>query len=176
MNHRPFEDWLLEDLPLSPEQNRELQSHLRVCDSCGAIAESNLALRSARVLSPAPGFTARWQERLVAEHRTQQQRLIAGMLSFSLSGLFLLALLTGPLLRLLIGSPAVWISTLVQALLFSYTMLTAVVEAGVIFFRVVPSFVPPFVWLVLLSAISGLGLLGSVSIWRLTRLPQGVHS
>jgi hypothetical protein len=176
MNHRPFEDWLLEDLPLSTDQNRELQSHLRSCDACAAIAESNLALRSARVVSPAPGFTARWQERLVVARRTQQQRLIAGMLSFSLSGLFLLALLTGPILRSLIGSPAVWISTLIQALLFSYTMLAAMVEAGAIFFRVVPGFVPLFVWLVMLSAMGGLGLLGSVSIWRLTRFPQGAHS
>jgi hypothetical protein len=176
MNHRPFEDWLVEDLPLSTDQNRELQSHLRGCDSCAAIAESNLALRSARVISPAPGFTVRWQERLVAARRTQHQRLIAGMLSFSLSGLFLLALLTGPVLRSLIGSPAVWISTLVQTLLFSYTMLAAVVEASAVFLRVVPNLVPPFVWLVLFSTMSGLGLLGSVSIWRLTRLPQGVHA
>ncbi len=31
MNHRPFEDWLLDDQPLTPEQKRDLQSHLRTC-------------------------------------------------------------------------------------------------------------------------------------------------
>ena len=29
MNHRPFEDWLLEDQHLASDQERELQAHLR---------------------------------------------------------------------------------------------------------------------------------------------------
>jgi hypothetical protein len=175
MNHRPFEDWLLDDLPLTPEQSRELQAHLRGCDSCSAIAESNLALRSARLTSPAPGFTARWQERLVMERQTQRRRARIGSMVFSMGGLILLALLTGPTLLSLIASPAEWIAMLVRTLLFAYTLLAALLEVGSILFRVLPGFVPPFAWLVLLSAFSGLGLLGSVSIWRLTRLPQGVQ-
>ena len=39
MNHRPFEDWLLEDQRLTSDEERELQAHLRVCTSCAAIAE-----------------------------------------------------------------------------------------------------------------------------------------
>jgi hypothetical protein len=53
MNHRPFEDWLLDDQPLNPSQKRELDTHLRACKVCSGIAESNLALRSARVIAPA---------------------------------------------------------------------------------------------------------------------------
>ena len=173
MNHRPFEDWLLDDQPLIPEQSRDLQTHLRGCDSCSAIAESNLALRSARLMSPAPGFTVRWQERLVIARRAQRQRNVIGILAFSLGGLLFLGLLVGPTLRSLIGSPAEWIAMLVHTLLFAYTLFVAILEAGSVLFRVLPSFVPTFVWLVMLSAFCGLGLLGSVSIWRLTRLPQG---
>jgi hypothetical protein len=40
--------------------------------------------------------------------------------------------------------------------------------------RVMPAFVSPFGWMVLSSTLAGLGLLWSVSIWRFTRLPQGV--
>jgi anti-sigma factor RsiW len=54
MKHRPFEDWLLDDQPLDPTQKRELNAHLRACNACRAIAESNLALRSARVVAAAP--------------------------------------------------------------------------------------------------------------------------
>ena len=85
MNHRPFEDWLLDDQPLTPDQIRDLQIHLRGCDSCSAIAESNLALRSARLMSPAPGFNIRWQERLVVARRAQRQRNVIGILAFSLA-------------------------------------------------------------------------------------------
>ena len=175
MNHRPFEDWLLDDQPLTPEQKRDLRSHLRACDSCAAVAEANLALRSAHLVSPAPGFSTRWEERLVAARRSQRKRVLIGSLVFSLGGLFLLALLAGPILLSLIGSPAEWISMLVRTVLLSYTLVIAIVEAGSVIFRVLPGFVPPFMWLVLLSALSGLGLLGSVSIWRLTRIPQGVQ-
>lgn len=175
MNYRPFEDWLLDDLPLTSEQNRDLQTHLRVCDSCSAIAEANLALRSARLVSPAAGFSARWEERMVAARRIQRQRALIGSLVFALVGLFLLGMLIGPTLLSLIGSPAEWISMLVRTVLVSYTLLVAMVEVSSVIFRVLPGFVPPFMWLVLLSTMSGLGLLGSVSIWRLTRLPQGVQ-
>jgi len=176
MNHRPFEDWLLEDQPLDPTQKRELNAHLRNCNACRAIAESNLALRSARVVSPAPGFSARWQERLVLARRAQRRKTLLGTLFFSLGGLLLLVLLAGPILVSLIGSPAEWISALVHVLLFLYTTTLAVSEAGSIILRVLPDFLPPFVWLVLLSTLSGLGLLWSVSIWRLMRRPQGATS
>jgi hypothetical protein len=176
MNHRPFEDWLLDDQLLDPAQKRELDVHLRTCKSCSAIAESNLALRSARLVAPAPGFAVRFQERLVLARRAQRRRTLLGTLFFSLGGMALLALLAGPALVSLIGSPAEWISAMVQALLFIYTTTLAVAEAGSVVFRVLPGFMPPFVWLVLLSTVSGLGLLWSVSIWRLIRRPQGVIS
>lgn len=38
MDHRPFEDWLLYDEPLTSVQKSELQAHLRSCTSCAAIA------------------------------------------------------------------------------------------------------------------------------------------
>ena len=176
MNHRPFEDWLLDDQLLDPAQKRELDAHLHTCNVCSAIAELNLALRSARVVGPAPGFTARFQERLVLARRAQRRRTLLGTLFFSLGGMLLLALLAGPTLVSLLGSPAEWISAMVRALLFIYTTIMAVAEAGSVIFRVLPGFMPPFVWLVLLSTLSGLGLLWSVSIWRLVRRPQGVQA
>jgi len=176
MNHRPFEDWLLDDQLLDPAQKRELDAHLRACTTCRAIAESNLALRSARVVAPAPGFTSRWQERLVLARRAQRRRTLLGTLFFSLGGLLLLALLAGPFVVSLIGSPAEWIAAGINILLFLYTTIVAVAEASPVIFRVLPGFLPPFVWLIALSTISGLGLLWSVSIWRLVRVPQGAQS
>lgn len=174
MKHRPFEDWLLDDQPLNPTQKRELDAHLRACKVCSAIAESNLALRSARLVAPAPGFTTRWQERLVLARRAQRRRTLLGTLFFSLGGLLLLALLVGPLVASVLGSPAEWIAAMVRALLFIYTTTMAIAEAGSILVRVLPGFVPPFVWLILFSTMSGFALLWSISIWRLMRRPQGV--
>jgi hypothetical protein len=149
---------------------------LRGCKVCSGIAESNLALRSARLVAPVPGFSARWQERLVLARRAQRRRTLLGTLFFSLGGLLLLGFLAGPFLVSLIGSPAEWISVMVRALLFVYTTILAIAGAGSVLFRVLPGFVPPFVWLILFSTLSGFGLLWSVSIWRLMRRPQGVTS
>lgn len=175
MNHLPFENWLLNDELLDPPKKRELDAHLRSCDVCSAIAESNLALRSARVVGPAPGFSERFQERLVVARRAQRRRTLAGSLFFSLGGIILLAALAGPTLLSILGSPAEWISTMIQAGLFIYSSVVAVLEASSVIVRVVPGFMPPFLWLVILSTFSGLGLLWSISIWRLMRRPQGVQ-
>ena len=66
MNHQPFETWLLDDKVLTAAEKRELNSHLRTCKTCSALAETGLALRSARAVSPAPGFALRFQHRLAA--------------------------------------------------------------------------------------------------------------
>ncbi len=176
MNHRPFEDWLLEDQQLDPAQKRELDSHLRECETCTSIAEANLALRSARLVSPAPGFTARFQERLVLAREAQRRRTVLGSIFFSLGGLVLLGLLVGPTLFSFIGSPAEWLTLLLNGALFAYSMMVAAGEASFVLLHVLPGFVPVFAWLVVLSAICGLGLLWSVSIWRIARVPQGAES
>jgi hypothetical protein len=38
MDHRPYEDWLLDDERLTPEQDRDLRIHLRNCPECAALA------------------------------------------------------------------------------------------------------------------------------------------
>ncbi len=91
MNHQPFEDWLLEDQPLTLEQQRELQAHLRSCPACTAIAESNLALHSVHMISPAAGFARRFQTRLAHRREQQRWRQIIGTVILVLGGLALLA-------------------------------------------------------------------------------------
>lgn len=172
MNHRPFEDWLFADQPLTAEQKRELQSHLHTCAACTAIAEVNLALRSARTAVPAPGFSSRWQARLAAERKLQQRRLLTGTAILGLGGAALFAWVTAPLVGAFAASPAEWIVQGINYLLFLMTSLRAVGEAAEVLARVAPGFVPAYFWLVLFSALSGFSLLGSISLWRVARLPQ----
>jgi hypothetical protein len=47
-------------------------------------------------------------------------------------------------------------------------------QAGEVLLRVIPGFVPPFAWMIIISAFAGISLLWIVSIWRFTRVPQGV--
>jgi hypothetical protein len=175
MNHRPFEDWLLEDEPLTPQQARELQAHVRSCASCAAIAESNLALHSARRMAPLPGFTQRFQVRLEKRRREQRWRQVIGTLVLVIGGLSLVFWLVGPFLLEVFRSPAAWITAGIGYLLFILTSLQVLSEATAILLRVLPSFISPSGWIALILGVAGLGSLWTLSMWRVARAPQGVY-
>ena len=174
MNHRPFEDWLLNDDVLNAAQKRELDSHMRECSYCSALAETGLALRAARTVTPAPGFTARFEKRLASNKLAERRRRVWGAVLFALGGLALLMILGGSTLISVVSSPANWITIGIGYLLFFVTTLQTLTEMGWVLLRVLPEFVPSFAWMVIASALAGIGLLWSVSLWRFTRAPQGV--
>lgn len=174
MNHRPFEDWLLADERLSSEQTRELQSHLRVCASCAALAEVNLALRSAKTVSPKPGFTARWQLKLAERLQVQRKRQLLGGLILVMGTLGLLAWFIAPWLSTALRSLVEFIASWIGYLVFVVTTVQAFSQAGSVLLRVLPGFITPYMWMVIASTATGICLLWIVSIWKFSRIPQGV--
>lgn len=173
MNHLPFETWLLEDAALDLEEKRELNLHLRECEHCKALAETGLALHNTRQVSPAAGFTTRFQERLEAQRIAQRRRNFWGVILFTLAGLGAITLLIGPLLGRIADTPAEWISLLVGLVIFVLSSIQALVEVGFVLLRVAPGFIPPYLWMIPASGVAGLSLLWTVSVWRLTRAAQG---
>jgi anti-sigma factor RsiW len=176
MNHQPFEEWLLNDKLINPKERLELEAHLRTCASCSALAETGNALRTVKMVSPAAGFTARFQTRLAIQKAAERRRRLWGSVFFTLGGLVILMWITGPYIASFFASPATWITSLVGWGVFLLTTLEAIAEAGIVLLRIAPSVMSPFAWMVVLSALAGFSLLWSVSIWRFTRrgLSQGV--
>ena len=174
MNHLPFEDWLLNDMPVTPDQQRELDAHLRNCSYCSALVETGRLLNTVKMAAPAAGFTMRFQSRLATQKIEERKRKLLGSALFTLGSLVVLVWLAGPLVGSFFASPATWISTLVSWLVFLGTTLFALLDAGKVILSIIPNFMPPFLWMVLLSMFAGMGLLWSVSIWRFVRMPQGV--
>lgn len=176
MNHQPFEEWLLQEKPLDPIQKLELDAHLRICSFCNALAETGKALHTVKRVSPAAGFAARFEKRLALQRAADRRRRLWGSVVFSLGGLVLLVWLVGPYLALFLSSPATWIAALIEWIVFAVTTLRAMAEASSVFVDVIPSFLPPFAWMVLLSAVAGVFLLWFVSIWRFAQrgVPRGV--
>lgn len=174
MKHQPFEEWLLNETPLSHAQKRELDLHVRSCAYCSALLETEKVLHSVKLVAPAEGFTARFQARLAERRLADRRRRVWGSILFLLGGLLFLLWLAAPSLFTFIASPQVWIAGLVEWGIFIITTVQAMTQAGSVLLRVIPDFVPPFVWLILLSAFAGISLIWSVSIWRFTRVPQGV--
>jgi hypothetical protein len=175
MNHRPFEDWLLNDMPITPEQKRELDSHVRTCTYCAALVETGKALGSVKIVPPAAGFTSRFQVRLAARKVADRRRRFWGTILFVAGGLGILMWVAGPYLTSFFASPATWIFALVEWGIYLITTLQAMAQAGSVLLDVVPGFLSPFAWMVLLSALAGISLLWSVSIWRFAErgVPRG---
>ncbi len=172
MNHRPFEDWLLNDERLTLEQKRDLQSHLRECRACSALAEVNLALRSARGMAPAPGFATRFQSRLAAQRAVQRRRVAVGATVLTVGGLAILSIILWPFVAMAIQSPTDLLVSWASAIATSTAWLEALAQASSVILRVIPGFVPAYGWMILFSLVSGLVLLWSVSLWRFTRIPH----
>jgi hypothetical protein len=173
MNHRPFEDWLLNDLSITPEQKRELESHLRTCTYCAALLETGKALSLVKMVSPTLGFMSRFQTRLAARKVADRRRRFWGSILFVTGGLGILMWVAGPFLASFFAAPATWISAIVEWGIFLITTLQAMAQAGSVLLNILPDFFSPFAWMVLLSALAGISLLWSVSIWRFIRVPRG---
>jgi len=174
MNHRPFEDWMLEDQGLTPEQKHDLQSHLRTCGQCAALAEVSLALGSARAAAPTPGFADRFRVRLAAQRQAQRKRNFWGFLILAISVTTILSWLAWPILRVMLDSPVNALSTWLSYLLSLWFWLQALGQAGSVLLRVIPTFVPPYFWPLATFALAGWSLLWVLSIWKLAKIPQGV--
>jgi hypothetical protein len=176
MNHQPFEEWLLLDKNLTPAETRELDLHLRTCSHCTALSATGLALRSAPVVSPAAGFTLRFQQRLAAQKIAERRRKLWGMIVLLLSGVGLLGWLTAPYLFAFFSAPVEWVTAAIGYFLFVVTSLQALTEVMAVLLRMVTEFIPPYIWMVLVSALAGIGLLWTISIWQFSRAPQGVSA
>lgn len=176
MNHQPFEDWLLNEKLIDPKQKLDLDAHLRICAYCSALAETSKALHSVKLVAPAAGFTARFQTHLAARKLAERRRRLWGAVLFTFGGLVMLAWIAAPYLSSFVASPATWITSLIEWGVFLITTLQAIAQAGSVMLRVMPSFLTPFGFMVLVSAFAGFGLLWTVSIWRFARgdVPRGV--
>ena len=174
MSCQPFEDWLLNDKRLTGEEKREINSHLRICPRCAAISETGFALRAARVIRPAPGFAARFESRLAAQKIAERRKRLWGLFLLTFAGIGLFSGLAAPYVYVIASAPVEWLTSAIGYFLFIVTSLQVVLEACSVFLEVIPDILPPYAWMMFISALAGFSLLWTVSIWRFSRAPQGV--
>jgi hypothetical protein len=96
MNHQPFRDRLLSEEKLSTEQILQMQEHLQSCESCRQTEVAWLEVESAfhkiPNVQPAPGFTNRWQTRLVEYKERKQKRI--GWITIGFTVVIIISLLS----------------------------------------------------------------------------------
>lgn len=173
MTHTFIQDWLFaEPESLSPSEAGELQQHLLECPECRAqsraLTEAERCLRSQPLLSPAKGFTARWQARLQAERDLRHRRQTSLVVGISLSSI---VTLFGTLM-LYLWPWMVSYETVIWAFLYQfywiYQFLAAVGEFLTRLFLAVSVVFPPVLLLFVVGMMFELGVLWIVSYRFLT--------
>lgn len=175
MNHRPFEDWLLAEEPLTSDQKADLQDHLKACPSCQAMAEVNLALRTKKVVAPASGFTTRFQSRLAVRRSAQRRRNMAGILILVVSAVALIVALVFPYIAWVFNSPLDVFVTWVTTLSLVISSLLAYGKAGSVMLRVASGFIPVYLWVAVFTLTGLAGLLWVASIRKFAPNFEGVE-
>ncbi len=174
MDHRPFEDWLLDNQPLTINQKRQLNAHLQDCSSCTALAEVNLALKSVRMVEPASGFVDRFEVRLAAKKKALRIRNIWGFVILSLSAGGIFTWVFWPVFQDLVQSPVNLLGTWIASLVSFWASFQAIFRAGMVLFKVVPGFVPSYIWAVILFGAGAWSFVWVASLIKFTKYPQGV--
>ena len=92
MNHQPYENWILDDIQITAEEQDSLNQHLKECPECFQLQRSwskmQTQLKSAPV-TPAPaGFVNRWKTGLASRQKEQEKRQARTLLISLGSGAF----------------------------------------------------------------------------------------
>ncbi|HCC78682.1 MAG: hypothetical protein A2X25_10215 [Chloroflexi bacterium GWB2_49_20] len=172
MNHRPFEDWLLENQPLTPEQNRELNAHLKTCTTCTALTEVDLSLKSTWLVAPKAGFTERFQLQMVAERKLIRKRQLWGLGLLALIAFISVGFLIFQLFTVWLSSPAQLFVTWVTWWVTLVSSIRTYGSIGLALLEIAAGIIPLPLWLGL-AAGSFLLVLGWVaSLWKLSYSTQ----
>jgi hypothetical protein len=180
MNHQPFENWLLSEESLTPENQRILQDHLETCDQCRELQASwndviDLFLDVPEV-EPAPGFVSRWQGRLETE------RQIELSIRHRWQSIIMLILIGNVIAGLVVLLSTQFLTTFDTALGFLLsgvyrlasfvTRLNAVENIVTTLFRTITSVIPVGWWAVLALGLVGAGVTWIISLKSLSVLPR----
>jgi len=159
-DHQLFEEWLFSDEDTPHDDVKTLEEHRIVCDSCGQLSvawtEVENELQFAPTLSPAPGFTERWQMRLAfGRHKRQQQQNIA-ILLLSAGGAATLLIVSSLLIIPLFKSPWPFILAWIYQLASLYSISSVYGGALTVLIRSVVKLIPPIFWVALPVALGAL--------------------
>lgn len=175
MKHQLFEEWIFSEEPLNTEQATALQEHLQSCAACRSLAaawqEVEYELSAVPMIGPEPGFTTRWEARLMAQQARLLRRQSLAVLGFSVAGAVLLLGSLAFLVLPTIESPFILVWAWVSRLLTAFTYIEAVPQILNVVFETtatVTGAIPLIGWVLLAGLISEALVLWLVTVRWLT--------
>ena len=147
MNHLPFELWLVDDSPLTLEEQRSLRDHLAICADCrrleNAWTRAEKKLVSARPALPPADFAARWRANLPERIQQKQKRQLKNWaIGLSLAALVNLSLLAA--FTLTSGSVTSWFVHLMR----TYTIFIEFIKHAGVVCSGLMAVTPRYIWII----------------------------
>lgn len=168
MNHQPFEQLLLSEDPLTPEEKQLLDCHLDTCPQCRKLQQAwygvNDLFQEVPDVAPIEGFTHRWLERLETEKQLEQviryrwQSVIILILFANV--ITVLIIFLGTQFFPAIESPMTLILSGIYRLLSTMALINTLQNISFTLLGSIISVVPVGIW-----ALLGVGLIGSIATW-----------
>ncbi len=179
MKHLPFENWLLFDEHLTPDQTQDLEHHLGECGHCQELQKSlegvATLFRDSSDIEPTPGFADRWQTRLkqeklglvAARHRWQSWITLI----LIANGISLLGVLLGMTFFNTFDSLTELFMVSVYRLTSLLTVINIFQNLLAILIRTIPGLLPPSGWAILAGIVSAGSMIWILIMARLARMP-----
>jgi hypothetical protein len=174
MNHQPFEEWLLSEGSLAPEQDRALQEHLRECEACLSLSrawdavEDELAVAPQAV--PVAGFSQRWQGHLEQRRAQDQRHRFWQAGGAGLAALVGIVLLAGPIYQRF--SPTEFLASFIYNLSLLFVKVNQVGVFLSTTFSGISVIIPITIWVLIATSLSLLGMTWMVTMWKII-IPKG---
>lgn len=172
MNHQFFENLLLSDSELTQVESTLLKEHLQECEACRqfsiALEDVDNMFRNTACVSPAIGFTHRWQETLVQDNKKRQKRQIWLILSLGVLSIAALFLLLGLSVLPVFLSPITILWAEVFNLVSWFSAIEWIVGILLMIFKAAYTVVPPSLWIALSFAFMGLCAIWVVAFKQVT--------
>ena len=171
MSHQPFEQWILDDIQITPQEQETLDQHLKECPECHQLHKSwhkvQSQIRSTQVKAAPAGFVKRWKNDFALRKREQERRQARTLLISLTSGIGAVAIAMAIILLpdfSLISLTVGFLTTIIK--LFSgieslWSILRSLVTSA-------PTFTLVIGGLLTTGWISLAAFAWGISIWRIT--------
>jgi len=90
MNHQPYENWILDETQITPQEQDSLKQHVKECPECFQLYHSwnkvHAQIKSTPVKSAPAGFVKRWKTDFASRQKEQERRQARTLLISLASG------------------------------------------------------------------------------------------
>lgn len=170
MTHQPFEEWIFSDSPdhkLSPRETAALQNHLYDCQSCRILSDAWNELEQELVptpmSAPQPGFTDRWQARLLVDRQKSHRRQTLILLGFSVIGALVLLGFMLSIALPWIQTPGLFFWTWMYQFIKLFSIVGLATDVIGTLSNSIVNLIPVYGWIILAGLLSELAVVWVVS-------------